>query len=57
MSLISVTLMEPLRPFTPLGINWGGTLATAILSLFTVVCGLIILLVSLVRLAAIAAFG
>jgi len=51
MSLISVTLTEPLPPFTPPGMDWGETFETAIMGLFTVVRGLIILIVSLIPLA------
>jgi hypothetical protein len=48
MSLVSVTLIEPAPPFTPPGMNWGETLEIAVIGLFTVVRGMIILAVSLV---------
>jgi len=51
MSLISVSLIEPAPPFTPPGMDWGETLETAILGLFTVLRGLMILIVSLIPLA------
>ena len=47
MSLISVTLTEPAPPFTPPGMDWGETLGIAISGLFTVLRGMIILVVSL----------
>ena len=47
MSLISVTLTEPAPPFTPPGMDWGETLEVAIVGLFTVLRGMIILIVSL----------
>jgi len=47
MSLISVTLTEPAPPFTPPGMDWGETLEIAIAGFFTVVRGMIILVVSL----------
>lgn len=53
MSLISVALIEPAPPFTPPGMDWGETFETAILGFFTVVRGMIILVVSLVPLVAI----
>jgi hypothetical protein len=48
MSLISVTLTEPAPPFTPPGMNWGETLEIAILGFFTILRGMIILVVSLI---------
>jgi hypothetical protein len=48
MSLISVTLTEPAPPFTPPGMDWGETLEIAILGLFTVLRGMIILVVALI---------
>jgi hypothetical protein len=48
MSLISVTLTEPAPPFTPPGMDWGETLEIAILGLFTVLRGMIILVLSLI---------
>jgi len=48
MSLISVTLTEPAPPFTPPGMNWTETLEIAIMGLFTVLRGMIILVVSLI---------
>ena len=48
MSLISVMLTEPALPFTPPGMDWSETLEIAISGLFTVVRGMIILVVSLV---------
>ncbi len=50
MSLISVSLIEPLPPFTPPGLDWGQTFETALIGLFAVVRGLIILIVSLLPL-------
>lgn len=47
MSLISVSLAEPAPPFTPPGMNWGETLEIAILGFFTVLRGMIILVVAL----------
>jgi hypothetical protein len=48
MSLITVTLTEPAPPFTPPGMDWGETLEIAISGFFTVVRGMIILVLSLV---------
>ena len=48
MSLISVALAEPAPPFTPPGMEWGETFEIAILGLFTVLRGMIILVVSLI---------
>jgi hypothetical protein len=48
MSLISVTLTEPAPPFTPPGMDWTDTLEIAIMGLFTVLRGMIILVVSLI---------
>jgi hypothetical protein len=48
MSLISVTLTEPAPPFTPPGMDWSETLGMAILGLFTVLRGMVILVVSLI---------
>lgn len=53
MSLISVTLIEPAPPFTPPGMDWGETFEIAILGLFTVLRGMIILVVSLIPFAAV----
>jgi len=51
MSLISVALAEPALPFTPPGMEWGETFEIAILGLFTVLRGMIILAVSLAPVA------
>jgi hypothetical protein len=48
MSLISVTLTEPAPPFTPPGMDWGETLEIAMSGLFTVIRGMIIVVVSLI---------
>ena len=53
MSIITVSLKEPPPPFTPPGMDWGETFETALTALFAVVRGLIILIVSLLPLAAI----
>jgi hypothetical protein len=53
MSLISVGLTTPPPPFTPPGMDWKETLETALIGLFVVVRGLIILVVSLLPIAAI----
>jgi hypothetical protein len=53
MSVITVDLKEPLPPFTPPGMDWGETFETALRGFFTVVRGLIILIVSLMPLVAI----
>lgn len=50
MSVIDVSLREPPIPFTPPGMNWGETFEIAIRGLFTVVSGLIILVVSVLPL-------
>lgn len=55
LSLVSVVLTEPALPFTPPGMNWGETFQTAILVLFRVVQGLIILAFAIVPLAIIGA--
>ena len=55
MSLISVSLIEPLPPFTPPGMDWSQTVETALIGLFAVVRGLIILTVSLLPLIVIGA--
>ncbi len=55
MSLISVGLIEPLPPFTPPGMDWSQTIETALIGLFAVVRGLIILTVSLLPLIVIGA--
>jgi hypothetical protein len=55
MSLVSVTLTEPAPPFTPPGMNWGETFKMAIIGLFTILRGMIILAVSLVPLVIIGA--
>jgi len=47
MSLITIRLVEPAPPFTPPGMNWGETFETAIFGLFTVLRGMIILVISL----------
>ncbi len=47
MSLISIALIEPAPPFTPPGMNWGETFEIAIVGFFTVVRGMIILVISL----------
>ena len=47
MSLIVVTLYEPSPPFTSVGMKWIEVLETAVMSLFAVISGLIILIVSL----------
>ena len=47
MSLISVMLTEPAPPFTPPGMDWSVTFEIAISGLFTVVRGMIVLVVSL----------
>jgi len=51
MSLISVMLTEPAPPFTPPGMDWGEVLQTAIVGFFTVLRGLIVLVISLIPLA------
>jgi hypothetical protein len=51
MSLISVSLIEPAPPFTPPGMNWSETFQTAIMGLFIVLRGLIIIAVSLIPIA------
>ena len=48
MSLISITLTEPAAPFTPPGMDWGETLEIASSGLFTVIRGMIIVVVSLI---------
>jgi len=53
MSLISVTLTEPSPPFTPPGMDWAQTFEVAILGFFTVLRGMIILVVSLIPLVVI----
>ena len=53
MSLISVALIEPAPPFTPPGMDWGQTFEIAIVGFFTVLRGMIILVVSLIPLAAV----
>ena len=55
MSLISITLTEPAPPFTPPGMDWTETFGIAILGFFTVLRGMIILVVSLIPLVVIAA--
>ena len=54
MSLISISLTEPAPPFTPPGMDWGETFGIAILGLFTVIRGMIILVVSLIPLIVVA---
>jgi hypothetical protein len=54
MSLISVSLTERAPPFTPPGMNWSETFQTAIIGLFIVLRGLIIIAVSLIPIAIIA---
>jgi len=51
MSLISVALTEPAPPFTPPGMDLGETFEIAIVGFFTVLRGMIILVVSLIPLA------
>ncbi len=51
MSVITVRLVEPPPPFTPPGMDWGETFEIAIRGFFTVLRGLIILIVSLLPLA------
>jgi hypothetical protein len=53
MSLISVALTEPAPPFTPPGMDWSETLEIAIVGFFTVLRGMIILVGSLIPLAAV----
>lgn len=53
MSLISVSLTAPPPPFTVPGMDWKETFQTALTGLFVVVRGLIILVVSLLPIAAI----
>jgi len=47
MSLIQVLLTEPAPPFTPPGMDWGETLEVAIIGFFTVLRGMVVLVVSL----------
>lgn len=53
MSLISVMLTEPAPPFTPPGMDWGETFEIAILGFFTILRGMIILVISFIPLAVI----
>jgi len=53
MSLISVALTEPAPPFTPPGMDLGETFEIAIVGFFTVLRGMIILVLSLIPLAAV----
>lgn len=53
MSVITVHLSEPPPPFTPPGMDWKETFETALRGLFTVIRGLIILVISLLPLAVI----
>jgi len=53
MSVITVSLKEPLPPFTPPGMDWGETFESALRGFFAVVRGLIILVVSLLPLVVI----
>jgi hypothetical protein len=46
MSLIAVRIAEPPPPFTLPGMDWGEIIKTALRGLFTVLRGLIILVVS-----------
>ncbi|MEM2122417.1 MAG: DUF4349 domain-containing protein [Candidatus Bathyarchaeia archaeon] len=55
MSALTVSLIEPPPPFTPPGFDWGETLEVALAGFFAVLRGLIILGVSLLPIAAIAA--
>ncbi len=55
MSLISVTLTEPLPAFMPPGMNWGETFEIAIVGFFTILRGIIILSVSLMPIIVIGA--
>lgn len=50
MSMIKVSLREPLSPFTPPGMDWGETFETAIRGLFAVISGLIILIIAILPL-------
>jgi len=51
MSLIQVLLTEPAPPFTPPGMDWGETLEIAIIGFFTVLRGMLILVVSVIPIA------
>jgi hypothetical protein len=53
MSLIMVSLTEPVPPFTPPGMNWNEVLEAALRGLFLVLRGMIILMVSLLPLIAV----
>jgi len=48
MSLITVNLITPPPPFTPPGMDWGSTLEAAMRGFFTVLRGLIIIIVSII---------
>jgi len=48
MSLIQVMLIEPAPPFTPPGMDWGETLEVAIMGFFTVLRGMVVIVVSLI---------
>jgi hypothetical protein len=50
MSMIKVNLREPPSPFTPPGMDWGETFETAIIGLFAVISGLIILITAILPL-------
>mgnify|MGYP001042930922 CR=1 FL=1 len=51
MSVISVYLSKPPPPFTPPGMNWNETVETALIVLFAVIRGLVILVISTLPLA------
>jgi len=55
MAVIAVNLTEPQPPFTPPGMNWNEVLEAALKGLYLVLRGMIILVVSLLPIAAIAA--
>ena len=55
MSLITVSLTEPVPPFTPPGMNWNEVLESALRGLFLMLRGMIILMVSLLPLIAVGA--
>ena len=55
MAVILVNLTEPQPPFTPPGMNWNEVLEAALKGLYLVLRGMIILVVSLLPIAAIAA--
>jgi hypothetical protein len=53
MSLIMVSLTEPVPPFTLPGMNWNEVLEAALRGLFLVLRGMMILMVSLLPLIAV----